>query len=174
MDPAGFAITLTFNPASHIAVYEWWAGGSLERISPLRQDPVDSLRLPTPNALPTASGRAGLEPRVVVTTPSGWEQPLGPAQAWSTARVLWVPQVQGPGRSHTARSPLWFVVSLPEPLTPALDSAAKALDLPCCMNASALVGKIAAAFGLPPARVWGLSTDRSVKLSTRSPAGFLR
>jgi hypothetical protein len=42
------------------------------------------------------------------------------------------------------------------------------------MNASALVGKIAAAFGLPPARVWGLSTDRSVKLSTRSPAGFLR
>jgi hypothetical protein len=171
MDPTGFAITLTFNPAAHIAVYEWWPGGVLERISPLRQDSMDSLTLPTPNALPPASGRAGLEPRVVVTTASGWVQPLGPAEAWSTARVLWLPQADGAGRPHTPRAPVWFVVSLPGRLTPALDSAAQALDLPCCMNVSA---KFAAALGVPPGRVWALSPDRRMELSALGPAGFLR
>lgn len=158
-DPAGFTITLTFSPAAHIAVYEWQAWGTVVRISPLRQDRIDSLTLATPAGLPRASWRAGLEPRILVTTSSGWEQPLGQAEVWSTARLVWTPPAGGVGRSLPPQSPIWFVVSLPAPLTQTQDAAAQALDVRCCVQVSSLAADIAAVFGVPPARVWALGSS---------------
>ena len=155
----GLAVSLTFTPPAHVAVFEWRPGGFLERISPTGETPFASLTLTTPGGLSAEPRGARFAPRILVTTPSGWEQPLGVARTWNSSRVVWIPQAAEPGRTVPSRATLWFVVWLRGPFIPALDAAARTVDLPCCATATALAADVAAAFGVSVAQVWALAPD---------------
>lgn len=151
-DPTGFAVTLALPSPSYIAIYELNPGRPLERISPVALEPVDTLILPKP-VTASQPGRSALEPHLAVTSPSGAELPLGEAEAWRTARVTWTrPSLPG-RRIGSEDRPLWFILWLSRPVTPAMDSVAAALELACCTNASGLAAQVGTAFGLASEQV---------------------
>jgi hypothetical protein len=145
-------VTVAPPAPSYIAIYELTRGRSLARISPVTVDPVDTLLLPAP-ITPPAPGRTALGPRLAVTNPSGAEHPLGEVGTWGAGRVTWTRPSEARGRAGGPDRPFWFIIWLAHPVTPAMDSVAAALELPCCTDASGLAAQVGAAFGLPSEQV---------------------